>query len=123
MREEVGAILLGREQHEVGHALAHHGCDLSEVIGAALDGRGRSCGAEQDRSVMAHSSASSLSRCRPDPALTAQDRSQPAQFAPEPNAAISRPSKISPDERAFHQTGVDAYTRYGTSLISALERG
>src|SRR3954452_12589228 len=37
MRQEVGAILLGREQHEVGYALGHHGRDLAEVIGAALD--------------------------------------------------------------------------------------
>src|SRR3954452_6605343 len=107
MREEVGAILLGREQHEGGHALAHHGCDLSEVIGAALDGRGRSCGAEQDRSVMAHSSASSLSRCRLDPALMSPVRSRLAKFTFQLVAAISLLT-ISPDERAFHQTGVDA---------------
>src|SRR4051794_23168388 len=37
MRHEVGAILIRREQHEVGEALGHHGRDLSEIIGAALD--------------------------------------------------------------------------------------
>src|SRR5215207_6763280 len=37
MRQEGGAILLGREQYEVGEALGHHGGDLPEVIGAALD--------------------------------------------------------------------------------------
>src|SRR5215203_5929753 len=37
MRQEVGAILLGREQHEVSEALGHQGCDLHEIIGAALD--------------------------------------------------------------------------------------
>src|SRR4051812_12255453 len=37
MRQEVGAILLGREQHEVGHALRHHGRDLDQIVGPALD--------------------------------------------------------------------------------------
>src|SRR4051794_29922574 len=37
MREQVGSILVGREQHEVGHALGHHGRDLDQIIGAALD--------------------------------------------------------------------------------------
>src|SRR3982751_6689272 len=37
MRQEVGAFRLGREQHEVGHALRHHGRDLDQIIGAALD--------------------------------------------------------------------------------------
>src|SRR5918912_86160 len=37
MRQEGGAILLGREQHEVGHALGHHGRDLNQIVGPALD--------------------------------------------------------------------------------------
>src|SRR5215208_5684334 len=37
MRQEGGTILLGCEQYEVGEALGHHGGDLPEVIGAALD--------------------------------------------------------------------------------------
>src|SRR5215210_3984802 len=37
MRQEVGAILLGREQHEVGHALGHLGRDLNQIVGPALD--------------------------------------------------------------------------------------
>src|SRR4051794_32743780 len=37
MRQEVSAILLGREQHEVGHALGHHGRDLDQIGRAALD--------------------------------------------------------------------------------------
>src|SRR5215203_4752459 len=37
MREQGGTILLWREQHEVGQALGHHGRDLPEIIGAALD--------------------------------------------------------------------------------------
>src|SRR4051812_44851897 len=37
MREEVCAILRGREQHEVGHALGHHGRDLDQIVGPALD--------------------------------------------------------------------------------------
>ena len=37
MREQVRAILLGREQHEVGHSLGHHGRDLDQIVGAALD--------------------------------------------------------------------------------------
>src|SRR4051794_36865299 len=37
MRQKVGAILLGREQHEVGHALGHHGRDLNQIVAPALD--------------------------------------------------------------------------------------
>src|SRR4051794_33687826 len=37
MRQEVRAILLGCEQHEVGHALRHHGRDLNQIVGPALD--------------------------------------------------------------------------------------
>src|SRR4051794_31515753 len=37
MREQGGAILLGREQHEVGEALGHHGRDLNQIIASALD--------------------------------------------------------------------------------------
>src|SRR3954447_1218227 len=37
MRKQVGAILLGCEEHEVGHALGHQGRDLHEVVGPALD--------------------------------------------------------------------------------------
>src|SRR5215210_3288199 len=37
MREQGGAILLGREQHEVGEALRHQGRDLNQIVGAALD--------------------------------------------------------------------------------------
>src|SRR3954454_11610772 len=37
MRQEGGAILLGREQHEIGHALGHHGRDLDQIVGPALD--------------------------------------------------------------------------------------
>src|SRR3954465_1145789 len=37
MRQEIGAILLGREQHEVGHALGHHGGDLNQIVGPALN--------------------------------------------------------------------------------------
>src|SRR3954468_24245263 len=36
MRQEVGAILLGCEQHEVGEALGHHGRDLDQISRAAL---------------------------------------------------------------------------------------
>src|SRR4051795_12551746 len=39
MRQEIGAIRLGREQHEVGHALGHHGGDLDQIIGAVLAAR------------------------------------------------------------------------------------
>src|SRR3954447_5999940 len=119
MRKQVGAILLGCEEHEIGHALGRHGGDLNQIVAPALDGRGRSCGAEQDRSVMAHSSASSLSRCRPDPALMSPVRSRLAKFTFQLVAAISLLT-ISPDERAFHQTGVDAYTRHGPSLITTV---
>ena len=37
MRQEGGAILLGREQHEVSEALRHHRCDLTEVGVSTLD--------------------------------------------------------------------------------------
>src|SRR4051812_49346924 len=37
MRQEVCAILLGREQHEVGQALGHQGRDLNQIAGPALD--------------------------------------------------------------------------------------
>src|SRR4051812_22698074 len=37
MRQEVRSILLGREQHEIGHALGHHGRDLDQIVGPALD--------------------------------------------------------------------------------------
>ena len=36
MREQVGAIRLRREQHEVGEALGHHGGDLHEIGRAAF---------------------------------------------------------------------------------------
>src|SRR3954471_6686752 len=100
MHQEVGAILLGREQYEVGQALRYHGGDLNQIVAPALDGRGRSCGAEQDRSVMAYSSASSLARCRPDPALMSPVRSRLAKFTFQLVAAISLLT-ISPDERAL----------------------
>src|SRR3954470_13394679 len=37
MRKQVGAIRLRREEHEVGHALGHHGRDLDQIIVPALD--------------------------------------------------------------------------------------
>src|SRR3954447_5201375 len=37
MRQEAGAILVGREQHKVGHALGHHGRDLDQIVGPALN--------------------------------------------------------------------------------------
>src|SRR4051794_27490396 len=37
MRQKGGAILLGREQHKIGHALRHHGCDLDQIVAPALD--------------------------------------------------------------------------------------
>src|SRR4051812_40230031 len=37
MRQEVRSILLGCEQHEIGHALGHHGRNLNQIVGPALD--------------------------------------------------------------------------------------
>src|SRR3954465_6709514 len=37
MRQEAAAILLGREQNQIGHALRHHGRDLDQIVGPALD--------------------------------------------------------------------------------------
>ena len=37
MRQQIAAILLGREQHEVREALDHHGRDLDQIAVPALD--------------------------------------------------------------------------------------